>query len=118
MPLLLRILLLLLVLATLLSGVGYDPLAWLVPWIGAYALPSVLVCLVIFILARRSVQLENQVYAVTGRLEALRAQEQTAVSRSDVTRTEQLADEVHELRRMMAQNELVLPGRLLLQQYY
>ncbi|MGQ4809774.1 hypothetical protein NKDENANG_03203 [Candidatus Entotheonellaceae bacterium PAL068K] len=118
MPLSLRVLLILLILAMLVNGVGYDPLALLVPGVGVYALPSVLMCIAFFVLVRRSGQLEKQVHAVSGRLEALRAREQTTWSRSDPTadRTTQLTDEMHDLRQMMAQHKLLLPGRLLLLQ--
>jgi tetratricopeptide (TPR) repeat protein len=119
MSLLLRILLLLFVFATLASGLGYDPVALLIPGVGTYALPSMLALTLLFALIRRLQHFEKRTQAALERLEAAQTQEQATSARFEAVAAEvkQLADQVQEMRQRVTQHELLLPGRLLLLQH-
>jgi tetratricopeptide (TPR) repeat protein len=118
MPLLPRILLILLVLATLASGLGYDPLALYILSGGTYALPMMLALILLLLLVRRVQQLEARTRLALERLEASREQERTTAVRYEAmaTKATQLADEVQHIRQALTQNERLLPGRLMLLQ--
>lgn len=118
MPSLLYSLMILLLLTTFISGLGYDPLAILTPGVDAYVLPMVVALVLLFVLIRRSERLEAQTHMALERLEAARDQEQTLLARFDTASTEtlQLASEVRDMRQAMTHYELLLPGRLLVLQ--
>jgi tetratricopeptide (TPR) repeat protein len=97
---------------------GLDPLALLIPSMGAYALPSVLALILAWMLVRRSQRLKEGIDAAVARLETTREQERTTLARFEAVMAEagQIADEVRDIRQVMTQYEVLLPGKLLLLQ--
>lgn len=119
LSLLSRILLPLIVLTMIASGLGYDPLATLLPHPGAYALPGMLSLALVGVLLYRSHHLETQVRGALTRLETAPQPSAVPSDRDLAAETRQLASQVHILRQQLAQHEQLLPGRfLLLQQRY
>ncbi len=118
MQLLSHFFLVVLALATLISGLGYDPLTAFIPGGGQYILPSVLVGVLLFMVVRRCQHLEGQITAAVARLETLEGQRRVTSTRLQSVTAEaaQLAAQMTVLRRMTAQQELLLPARLLLAQ--
>ncbi len=118
MQLLLHFFLVVLALATLISGLGYDPLTAFIPSGGQYILPSVLVGVLLFMVVRRCQHLEGQITAAVARLETIEGQRRVTSTRLESVTAEaaQLAAQMAVLRRMTAQQELLLPARLLLAQ--
>jgi tetratricopeptide (TPR) repeat protein len=113
-----RFLLMLLVIAAFASTLGYDPLALLLPGLGGYILPGVLALGLLLLIVRRSQRLEQQMAQVLEDLEAARQQHHTVVAQFAALgpQTAQRAAAVQHMQQSLAQNELLLPGRLLLLQ--
>jgi tetratricopeptide (TPR) repeat protein len=118
MVLLQCVLLILFVLATLVSGFGYDPLAPFLFGAGGYVLPGMLAVALFCVLVYRSQNLAEQVTRTLEELTATQEQHREALARFETAAAcvEQLSEEVQTIRRAMAQSEFLLPGRLLLLQ--
>ncbi|MCZ6873495.1 MAG: tetratricopeptide repeat protein [bacterium] len=118
MPLQLRIGLILLALTTFLSTLGYDPFASFIAGGGQYTLPSIVGCILLFMVGRRSQHLEQQLATAATHLHTAEAQRQTLCSRLDALSSEtvQLLEQLASLRLTVAQQEVLAPARLLLAQ--
>jgi tetratricopeptide (TPR) repeat protein len=112
------ILLILVICSALLSGLGYDPLASVWPAAGGYLLPNVLSVALFMTLIRRSHHLEKRLASILERLSAAQELQRTTHDRYEIAMAHaaQVAEEIQQLRRIMVQRELLLPGKLLLLQ--
>src|SRR5437764_7833470 len=103
------------VLGILVSGLGYAPL---IPGIPPVALPLLLILGSLCVLLVRMHGLEHVVSQTQVHQEALQAQLQETSARLDTVTAEahQLTAALHGLQQVMAQNEWLWPGKLLLSQ--
>jgi tetratricopeptide (TPR) repeat protein len=112
------VLLILGVLGTLGSGVGYAPLVWFIPGIPltALALLATLGCLSILLV--RVHRLGQTVSQMQGRSQTLHAQFQDASARLQTVTAEvqQCTQALHDMQQAMARSEWLWPGKLLLSQ--
>jgi len=106
------------VLVTLASGLGDAPLARLIPGIPPTALPLLLTLAALGVLLMRMHRLEHAVSQTREHREALQAQLHKTTARLDAVTAEahQLSAALHDLQQVMAQNEWLWPGKLLLSQ--
>ena len=106
------------VVGTLASGLGYAPLARLMPGMPPTALPLLLTLGSLGMLLRRIHHLEHAVSQTQEHREALQAQVHAASARLEAVATEahQFTAALHDLQQAMAQNEWLWPGKLLLSQ--
>jgi tetratricopeptide (TPR) repeat protein len=113
-----RFLLILLVVAVFVSGLGYDPLARLFPGMGGYILPGVLALGLLLVFMRRIRRLETQVTQVLQELQSAHEQHRATVAQLDAmaAQTDDLSTAVGQMQRDVGQRDLLLPGRLLLLQ--
>jgi thioredoxin-like negative regulator of GroEL len=118
MPLQLRVGLILLLLATVLSAFGYDPFAAFISGGGQYTLVSIIGCMLLFLVGRRSCYLEQQLATATTHLHTAEAQTQTLSSRLEAlsSETAQLSEQLASLRLAVTQQEVLAPARLMLTQ--
>jgi tetratricopeptide (TPR) repeat protein len=118
MPLQLRVGLILLLLATVLSAFGYDPFAAFISGGGQYTLVSITGCMLLFLVGRRSCYLEQQLATATTHLHTAEAQTQTLSSRLEAlsSETAQLSEQLASLRLAVTQQEVLAPARLMLTQ--
>jgi tetratricopeptide (TPR) repeat protein len=113
-----RSLLILLVVAAFVSGLGYDPLARLFPALGGYTLPGVLAVGLLLAAMRRMQLLGTQVVRVSQDLEAAREQQRETMAQLDTIMAQSgaLSLALEQMQRDMEQRDSLLPGRLLLLQ--
>ncbi len=106
------------VLGTLASGWGYAPLARLLPGVLPTALPLLLTLGALGMLLVRLHGLEHTVSQTQEHSAALQAHIQEATARLDIVAAEahQHTAALHDLQRVIAQNEWLWPGKLLLSQ--
>ena len=106
------------VLGTLASGWGYAPLARLLPGVLPTVLPLLLTLGALGMLLVRLHGLEHTVSQTQEHREALQAQLHEVSTRLDAVTAEahQLTAALHDLQRVMVQNEWLWPGKLLLSQ--
>lgn len=106
------------VLGILASGLGYTPLARLIPGLPSTALPLLLTLGALCILLVRMHGLEHTISQTQVHQEALQAQLHAASTRLEAVTAEahQLTAALHDLQQVMAQNEWLWPGKLLLSQ--
>lgn len=106
------------VLGTLASGLGYTPLARLMPGMPPIALPLLLTLGSLSVLLIRMHGLEHAISQTQEHTEALQGQVHAAAARLEAVTAEahQLTGALHELQRVIAQNEWLWPGKLLLSQ--
>lgn len=108
-------------LLTVVSGLGYDPLVWLVPGVSAGLLPSLCIVALVGGLAVRMRTLETTMTQAVAQQEHTRVQVEAAMARLEGTAAQQahVTTTMEELRRLMVQNTCLMPGKmLLLQQRY
>lgn len=111
----------LVIILTLVSGLGYDPLVWLVPGVSPVLLPSLCMVALAGGLAVRMRTLETTMTRALAQHDQTREQVQTTIARLEGTATQQaqVATTMEEMRRLMVQNTWLMPGKmLLLQQRY
>ena len=106
------------VLGTLASGLGYAPLARLTPGMLPTALPLLLTLGSLSVLLVRMHGLEHAVSQTQEHQEALQAQLHETSARLEAVTAEarQFTTALHDLQQVMAQNEWLWPGKLLLSQ--
>jgi tetratricopeptide (TPR) repeat protein len=112
------ILLTLIMLSALFSSFGYDPFFAVFSIKGAYLLPSLFAVALFAMILRRSQALEKGGNAALKALVTLQEQQRTAHDRYEgvLAHAAQLSEEIQQLHQAIAQNELLLPGKLLLLQ--
>ena len=101
------------------SGLGYDPLLWLVPGVPPGLFPSLCMIVLIVWLALRLQAVSATLAGVMAQYEQTQAQIHATLARLDDTATQHatVATAVEEMRRLMAQNTWLIPGKMLLLQH-